>query len=659
MTGEELKALFARAGLEVTGPWEEVGVLPPRAAWRRIVSGETAPTVTVRADRPAEIDAQWHRLATGAGLFGGDGVFLIDVEGAGPGCPPRRWTRVRLDPGWRLADVLGELPGSQPEFVTTAVDGDTVVGVTAGEDGIRVTVVDRIAERVEAEARAAAEETEQERAAAWEALFEVPENGDKLRARWVNGLGGNPGVPDDLRVDLVGLSDYLMYSPQPTAVVEAAMVHPDWSIRGEMAEHQPNLTPEQRARMILAEDDAKRLRSLAWLVRYRRAELTAPGYRRLATAPSAQVREQAADLPGLPASLLTALTADSHASVRATACKRAWPQLDQHERERLLNDPDGTVRSAALLRHHEDHPMPRAVFEARGFEVRAVERCRLERDLAEALVHDPEPERRCSLARNPHMDTDLVLLLGRDPDDRVRWEASLHPGLTEEERATIDFPFDPGIQYHALDWIVALHDDLDALRRLAVSAHPLVRRSVAHARRLPADIVERLARDEDRVVHLFLAENCDDAPADLLLSVWQWWTGSLSTPDRPHGHPNFPRRDLLRHADDPSPRMRRLALDDPDSTAELVERFSRDPSVEVRRRAAEDPRLSVASAVRLLEDPYDRVRYAASQHPGLPARVLTRLLRDRETAQEAARHPGLPVPVMRRMLDEARGRGAV
>jgi hypothetical protein len=39
---------------------------------------------------------------------------------------------------------------------------------------------------------------------------------------------------------------------------------------------------------------------------------------------------------------------------------------------------------------------------------------------------------------------------------------------------------------------------------------------------------ERLAHDEDRVVRLFLAESCDDAPADMLLEVVQWWTGSVS-----------------------------------------------------------------------------------------------------------------------------------
>ncbi|KUO06834.1 hypothetical protein [Streptomyces sp. DSM 15324] len=136
--------------------------------------------------------------------------------------------------------------------------------------------------------------------------------------------------------------------------------------------------------------------------------------------------------------------------------------------------------------------------------------------------------------------------------------------------------------------------------------------------------------------------------------MWRWWTGSFSHPDRPHSHPNFPRRDLLRYADDPSPRMRRLALDDPDSTPELVERFGRDASEEVRARAAADPRPSAASAVRLLSDPGETVRAAAARHPELPAHTLVGLLRDLSTAQTAARHPGLPVAVMRRIVDEAR-----
>ncbi|MEV0411292.1 hypothetical protein AB0I68_10925 [Streptomyces sp. NPDC050448] len=50
--------------------------------------------------------------------------------------------------------------------------------------------------------------------------------------------------------------------------------------------------------------------------------------------------------------------------------------------------------------------------------------------------------------------------------------------------------------------MVALHEDPEAMRRLAASAHVLLRSSVATARRLPPDVVERLARDEDAEVRL-------------------------------------------------------------------------------------------------------------------------------------------------------------
>jgi hypothetical protein len=476
---------------------------------------------------------------------------------------------------------------------------------------------------------------------------------------WADGLALNPATPGDLRAGLLGRSTYLKYSAMPTAVVEAAMVHPDWQIRAQLAEAQPNITADQWTRLILAEQNDRHRWILTMLAADRRAELTGPGYERLAVDPSARVRAETARLSGLSAHLLTVLAADPEWAVRAAACRRAWPHLPDETRHQLLGDPSGKVRAEALLRHHQDHPMPRSVIIAAdfaadtaygGFQDRAVKSCRLERDLAEHFAHHSDPGLRRSLAGSPGLDPDLVALLGRDQDESVRFAVSTRPDLTEEQRAGIGIDFDPRLHHYPLDWVLDLHDDPAALRRLAASAHPLVRRSVARAKRLPPDVVELLARDEDRVVQLFLAESCDDAPADMLLRVWQWWTGSLSTPDRPRGHPNFPRHDLLRHADDPNPRMRQLALDDPESTPELVERFSRDPDEEVRYRAAQDPRLTAASAVRLLDDPHAHIRQVAFWHARFPARVIVRLLRDPDTAEPAARHPALPVPVMKRML---------
>ncbi|MEV6147418.1 hypothetical protein [Streptomyces sp. NPDC051992] len=209
---------------------------------------------------------------------------------------------------------------------------------------------------------------------------------------------------------------------------------------------------------------------------------------------------------------------------------------------------------------------------------------------------------------------------------------------------------------YAVWWIAALHDDADAMRRLAVSPNLRIRRSVARAPHLPPDVVELLAHDEDRVVRLFLTESCDDAPAYLLLEVWSWWSGSFSFPGRPRNHPNFPRHDLLRFAEDPQPRIRLLALDDPASSASLVEWFSRDPDAQVRSRAADDPRLSPESAARLAHDADHHVRRSARQNPALPPKALIPLLLDEHSAEDAAQNPSIPTPVMHRMISPAAAR---
>ncbi|MEU5404294.1 PE-PGRS family protein [Streptomyces sp. NPDC005963] len=649
---DKLMEMLRRTGLRIAGDWRTEEVVPPRAAWRLVVAREARPTVSVRADRAdlvTELNAQWRRLGTESGLFGGDGVFLIDVAGNWTGCAPRPWTRVQLTEQWDLAGVLGERPG-QPEFITLSLDGDTLLGVTTEEDEVWLIVMDHLRERQEAAARAAAHESPRKQAAAWTSLFQGPESSERVREMWAHGLALNPAAPDGLRTRLLGVSHFLLWRRQPAAVVEAAIVHPDGKVRQLLAEAQPGLTAEQRTRLILGERESRHRWILTMLAADQRAELTDAAYEQLAADPSARVREETTRLRGLPVRILTAMAGDDVPSVRASACQRAWPHLDGPARRKLLSDPSGKVRIEALLRYHREHPMPRSVFDTEEVRKRAVESCRLERGLAEHLVRHGEPAQRSSLAGNPHLDPDLVGLLAQDPDKNVRFVVATRADITEEQRAGIPIDFDPRGHYYPLDWVMALHEDPCAMRRLAASSHPLIRRSVARARHLPAVVVERLAHDDDRVVQLFLAESCDDAPADMLLRVWQWWTGSLSTPDRPHGHPNFPRHNLLRYANDPNARMRQLALDDPESTPELVETFSRDTNEEVRHRAASDPRLSPASAVRLLDDPHERVRYAAALHPKLPGWVMIRLLRDADTAQNAARNPALPVPVMEQML---------
>ncbi|MEU6347857.1 hypothetical protein ABZ896_00815 [Streptomyces sp. NPDC047072] len=210
---DELVELLGRAGLDVVGDWRVEEVLPPPAVWRHVIGWGTEPTVAVADDRPdlvAELNAQWHRLASETGVLGDDGVFLVDFSGN----EGRKWVRVRLTDDWDLAGVLGPRPG-QPEFLTLSLDGDVMVGVTTEEYAVWLVAVDRLGERHEEAARAAGAETPQERAAAWESLFEGPKPIGKLLEAWADGLSLNPATPKGLWPGLAERSRYEQYRALP------------------------------------------------------------------------------------------------------------------------------------------------------------------------------------------------------------------------------------------------------------------------------------------------------------------------------------------------------------------------------------------------------------------------------------------------------------
>jgi hypothetical protein len=629
-TRGKLHELLARAGLTDVEDVRPGSLFPPEAGWR-IARGIAAPHGVVREALGA---AWWRRLCDD------DGEFLVAVLRHRIGGNDSWWTRVRL-----AGSGVPELTGD-PGFVALSLDGQVLLAEVPVEGGTRVTALDRLPERLEEAAEAAGRETEVERAEVWAA---VPGR-RAWPLHWAEGIGSNPAATDELLIRLLDVEEGFLDGCDRPAVLDAALAHPDPRVRSGPADtFRPKLTSDQWVRLVRAEPSPSR--RVLWAERARAwgAELPGDLYDDLLAGPS---RAQAAELPGLPAQHLPALVADADSRVRAAACAR-WEDLGEPLRERLLADTDHAVRTAALLAHHTGVPMPREVFAALPDPGRALERCRLAPELEAELVRDGDAEVRLALAANPSLGTHGVAVLAKDPQDDIRSAVALRPDLTEEQRAAVRHDFDPTSMSHPLPWVKDLHGDADAMRRLAASSHPLVRRSVARARHLPPDVVARLARDEDRVVRLFLAESCEDAPAGLLLEVWGWWDGSFSHPDRPHSHPNFPRTGLLRYTTDPSGRMRRLALDDPQSTPADVAHLARDPEAEVRRRAAEDPRLSPADAVRLLNDPEAYVRGTAVRNPRLPACVLAGLLHDRDTACEAVTNPAIPVPVLHRILTAA------
>ncbi|WOX11746.1 hypothetical protein [Streptomyces sp. N50] len=623
----KLHELLARVGLTVVEDVYPGSLFPPEAGWR-ILRGIAAPDGAARE----ALDAAWWRRLADA-----DGEFLVAVFGHRIGGNDSWWTRVR--------HTGGGVPGltGDPGFVALSLDGQVLLAEVPGADGPRATALDRLPERLEEAAETAGRETEAERAEVWAAVPGRPAR----PLHWAEGIGSNPAAPDELLIRLLDVETGFLHGCDRPAVLDAAVAHPDPQVRARPADtFRPKLTPDQWLTMVRAEPSPSRRVFWAGTARAWGVELPEALYDDLLAGPT---RAEAADLPGLPAHHLPGLAADADPRVRVAACAR-WADLAVPLRARLLADTDDAVRTAALLARHVDVPMPRDVFAALPEPRRALEQCSLGPELEAELVRDEDAEVRRALAANPRLGAHGVAVLAEDPNGDIRSAVALRPDLDEEQRAAVRHEFDPKLMSHTLPWVKDLHGDADAMRRLAESSHPLVRRSVARARRLPPDVVERLARDEDRTVRLFLTESCDDAPAELLLEVWRWWDGSFSHPDRPRSHPNFPRTGLLRYADDPAGRMRRLVLDDPESTPADVARLARDPEPEVRRRAAEDPRLSPADAVRLLNDPEAYIRNTAIRNPRLPSRVLAGLLHTRETACVAVTNPSIPVPVLDRML---------
>ncbi|MFB7368926.1 hypothetical protein ACFC0D_03660 [Streptomyces sp. NPDC056222] len=238
---------------------------------------------------------------------------------------------------------------------------------------------------------------------------------------------------------------------------------------------------------------------------------------------------------------------------------------------------------------------------------------------AHLATHDDSSLRRGAVC-NPHVSTALALTLAADPEPAVRLALSMRGDITEEQRAAIDYTVHEG-RFGVPGWVEERFGDPGALREIAASSHVLLRRGVTCAPELPADVIEKLAADEDYFVRLMLCEN-DHAPHELLVEMFADWKGlSWGMLARRR---NFARPGLARYADDPNYRLRLAALADPEGTPELVERLSHDPDDTVRGRAAADPRLPHARLVELLGS--NHMPYTAAANPALPTELMHPLL---------------------------------
>jgi hypothetical protein len=249
-------------------------------------------------------------------------------------------------------------------------------------------------------------------------------------------------------------------------------------------------------------------------------------------------------------------------------------------------------------------------------------------DVVRALLRHPSTQVRRQLAARADLSRDQLLELAADPEVEVRTAVSVHPGLTEQDRAGIDIDVTTadgdghfGPVRSCLHGCYGRVPPLTDALRWAGSVNPLLRRRAARNPELPAYLVAVLADDPDLGVRVLLAQHHPGAPPALLLRCFLEY--HRCGRERLSALPQFPTDGLAAFANHPDPVVRRLVALDPHADPALVERLCADP----------DP----------------GVRQAMAACPLLPTLRITALLDDPELAEHTAANPALPVDRMRQL----------
>ncbi|WP_405438703.1 hypothetical protein OG373_14630 [Streptomyces avidinii] len=488
---------------------------------------------------------------------------------------------------------------------------------------------------------------------------------DSLREPWLRGIALNPAAPSDVLIRLLdpaaGEVGLLMCKDRdlPDAVIDAALCHPQWRIRGALARNQ-HVDPSRLAP--LATDPSG-------LVRARLAHphlrpwprwvrplpddilvtlLTARDGGEDGKVTAKEIVWELDSSRQIPLSFFRSMAGSEDPELRIRATWR-WESLTPAQRAGLLDDPDPAVREAAKVRNWELDPerveaeLPSIRPGSRPY---VLGRCALSPALVEQcfaddtvhplarnphtpavvvarLARHPEAKVREMVAARPDLGPDLVAELMKDPDEDVRMRARLHPF----PRTWVEYDVIDRVIGHGPGCICPITEpdpdpatvpSPDWFAACAVSGEPVLRRIAASWPGLPAALVGTLAQDDDEEVRIRLACNHPLAPPRLLLDVFVTRPDHRSDLLTLPGFPRTGRTHLIGH-----------------------------PDPEVRALAAADPTLPEPP----VEDADESVRRAAAANPVLTPEVLEALLADPRTAEGAAANASLPVPRMHALLD--------
>ncbi|MER7444760.1 hypothetical protein [Micromonospora avicenniae] len=421
----------------------------------------------------------------------------------------------------------------------------------------------------------------------------------------------------------------------PDEVWDAAVAHRDQRLRSSLAESAA-APAAQRGRLV---SDPERIVRLVLahgpdLFRVKPDPLPDEAYDRLAADDDSDVRFELAAAWHCPEWIRRRLVTDADPAVRRAAYGN-WRNPPEEITDRLLADPDHAVRHA-VARHacrHRPELLSAVLDEVTDpWPLRELAlRAPLNREQCLPLVRHEDAGVRAAVAENPYLPADLVGEMATDQEPRVRLRLSMRSGLSEAERAAIDYEVAPGDRIEPAQWVLDRLDDPDVLQQCVHSAHLGLRRSAAYSPYLTPQQVEVLAGDHDFAVRLLLCENHDDVPAELLLATYL--EAQVITAGALLSRPNFPRAGLARLADAAEPKARALSVLDPATPDAVIERLSRDDEPQVRSAAAADPRLSPARVAELVVE--SATAYAAARNPGLPVELMKRIVAEAESRAES------------------------
>ncbi|MEU5104528.1 MULTISPECIES: hypothetical protein [unclassified Streptomyces] len=462
------------------------------------------------------------------------------------------------------------------------------------------------------------------------------------------GLARNPALPPALLRRLLGhratRDEAVMWRTDLTEELAEEIVALGDTVLVHTLACNRNIPPGVKHRLANSPDTSVRA-AIAF-----REELPREVWERLIADPSVEVRESAAENEDVPVDLRARLARDPAPTVRAKLAQR-WTGAPEEIRRIWLTDAESTVRAAACATYFRrlPHPVPPADLHPALLadpvtRAGVVAHLDLGPDTARELATDQDPEVRAAVAAHPDLPAELRETLAGDPDPLVRAEVFARQDTPEGRRASIYAELRAGAERAGAGLIASEEEDFASYvayqglghRHLPwVSAAPLdhvdspyvcFRRSLAMSGPLPAEAVARLLDDEDGTVRAAVARRTPDLDPVTAERIERRHTASRKHPWSPTDHVVFPPETLRRFATDPDPRIRALALRDPDLPAGLAEGLAADGSDRVRRGVAAHPSLPTPALLTLLADQDEWVARTAAGSPVLPRDVMEEIL---------------------------------